>query len=115
MRHPILFFGAVVILSTISREGELRPLAPANPNAREAIWLLTIVLSQSLLALSRVRRKLEAINAASRLDDLKVPPANRLEKLKGNLKDFYSIRINDQWRVIFRWVDGEAHDVQIVD
>ena len=61
------------------------------------------------------RRKLEAINAASRLDDLKVPPANRLEKLKGNLKDFYSIRINDQWRVIFRWVDGEAHDVQIVD
>jgi toxin HigB-1 len=44
-----------------------------------------------------------------------VPPANRLEKLKGHLKDFYSIRINDQWRVIFRWVDGEANDVQIVD
>jgi len=61
------------------------------------------------------KRKLEAINAASRLQDLKVPPANRLEKLKGHLKDFYSIRINDQWRVIFRWLDGEAHDVQIVD
>ena len=49
------------------------------------------------------------------LEDLKVPPANRLEKLKGNLKEFYSIRINDQWRVIFRWVNGEAHDVRIVD
>ena len=61
------------------------------------------------------KRKLEAINAAVRLDDLKVPPANRLEKLKGNLKDLYSIRINDQWRIIFRWVNGEAHDVRITD
>ena len=61
------------------------------------------------------KRKLEAINAASRLEDLKVPPANRLEKLRGHLKNFYSIRINDQWRVIFRWIDGEAHDVRIVD
>ena len=61
------------------------------------------------------KRKLEAINAASRLEDLKVPPANRLEKLRGNLKDFYSVRINDQWRVIFKWVDGEARDVRIVD
>ncbi len=60
------------------------------------------------------KRKLEAINAASRLEDLKVPPANRLEKLRGRLKNFYSIRINDQWRVIFRWIDGEAHDVRIV-
>jgi len=61
------------------------------------------------------KRKLEAINAAVRLDDLKVPPANRLEKLKGNWKDFYSIRINDQWRIIFRWANGEAHDVRITD
>ena len=61
------------------------------------------------------KRKLEAINAASRLEDLKVPPANRLEKMKGHLKAFYSIRINDQWRVIFRWANGDAHDVRIVD
>ncbi len=47
----------------------------------------------------RAKRKLEAINAASRLEDLKVPPSNRLEKLKGDLKDFHSIRVNDQWRV----------------
>ena len=52
------------------------------------------------------KRKLEAVNAASRLEDLTVPPSNRLEKLKGDLKDFHSIRINDQWRVIFKWLDG---------
>lgn len=61
------------------------------------------------------KRKLEAINAASRIEDLMVPPSNRLEKLKGDLKDFHSIRINDQWRVVFKWLDGEPHDVRIVD
>lgn len=61
------------------------------------------------------KRKLEAINAAVRLDDLMVPPSNRLEKLKGDLKGFHSIRINEQWRVIFEWIDGEAHAVRIVD
>ena len=61
------------------------------------------------------KRKLEALNAASRLEDPAAPPSNRLEKLKGRLKDFYSIRINDQWRVIFRWVEGEPHEVRIVD
>jgi proteic killer suppression protein len=61
------------------------------------------------------KRKLEAVNAANRLEDLLVPPSNRLEKLKGDLKDFYSIRVNDQWRVIFRWLDGEPCEVRIVD
>ena len=61
------------------------------------------------------KRKLEALNAARLLDDLTVPPSNRLEKLKGNLGGFYSIRVNDQWRVIFRWIEGEPHDVRIVD
>jgi len=61
------------------------------------------------------KRKLEAVNAASRLEDLAVPPANRLEKLKGELQAFHSIRINDQWRVIFQWIDGHAHAVSIVD
>ncbi len=58
------------------------------------------------------KRKLEALNAASRLGDLTIPP---LEKLKGDLKDYHSIRINDQWRVIFKWINGEPHDVRIVD
>jgi proteic killer suppression protein len=61
------------------------------------------------------KRKLEAVNAASRLEDLTIPPSNRLEKLKGNLKDFYAIRINDRWRVIFKWINGEPHEVRIVD
>jgi proteic killer suppression protein len=63
----------------------------------------------------RAKRKLEAVRAAARLEDLRVPPSNRLEKLKGDLKEFHSIRINDQWRLIFRWIDGHAHDVAIVD
>ena len=61
------------------------------------------------------KRKLEAVHAASRLEDLMVPPSNRLEKLKGALKDFHSIRVNDQWRVVFKWIDGEPHEVRIVD
>jgi proteic killer suppression protein len=44
-----------------------------------------------------------------------VPPSNRLERLKGDLREFYSIRVNDQWRVIFKWIDGEPHEVRIVD
>jgi toxin HigB-1 len=63
----------------------------------------------------RAKRKLEAVNAANRLDDLAIPPSNRLEKLKGDRKEFYSIRINDQRRVIFKWIDGEPHEVRIVD
>jgi proteic killer suppression protein len=59
------------------------------------------------------KRRLEAINAAHRLDDLLVPPSNRLEKLKENLKGFFSVRINDQWRVIFKWVDGDAYKVRV--
>ena len=63
----------------------------------------------------RAKRKLEAVNAASRLDDLLIPPSNRLEKLKGDLKEFYSIRVNNQWRIIFKWVNGEPPEVRIVD
>jgi len=61
------------------------------------------------------RRKLRMLNSAATLDDLRVPPANRLEALKGNRKGQYSIRINDQWRVCFQWKDGDALDVEIVD
>ena len=61
------------------------------------------------------RRKLLLLNAAGRLDDLKVPPGNRLEALRGRRKGQYSIRINEQWRICLRWIDGDAHDVEIVD
>ena len=60
-------------------------------------------------------RKLVALDAAEALADLRVPPGNRLEKLKGRRSGQYSIRINDQWRVCFGWKDGDAHDVEIVD
>ncbi len=63
----------------------------------------------------RAKRKLESLHAASRLEDLMVPPSNRLEKLRGDLKEHYSIRINDQWRVVFRWKAGNAHGVRIID
>jgi proteic killer suppression protein len=61
------------------------------------------------------RRKLDMVNAAAKLDDLKAPPGNRLEALKGDLAGHYSIRINDQWRVVFKWKDGAAHEVRITD
>ena len=61
------------------------------------------------------RKKLEALNAASSLEDLRMIPGNRLEVLRGDRAGQFSIRINDQWRVCFRWVEGDAHDVEIVD
>ncbi|MDM7986000.1 MAG: type II toxin-antitoxin system RelE/ParE family toxin [Smithella sp.] len=61
------------------------------------------------------RRKLRQLEIAGRLDDLRVPPGNHLEALKGNRFDQHSIRINDQWRLCFRWTDAGAEDVEIVD
>lgn len=60
-------------------------------------------------------RKLEILNAALTLDDLRIPPGNRLEKLYGDRDGQYSIRINDQFRVCFEWKEGDAHEVEIVD
>jgi proteic killer suppression protein len=60
-------------------------------------------------------RKLAAVDAAEALDDLRVPPGNRLEKLKRDRAGQYSIRINDQWRICFRWTGTDAADVEIVD
>ena len=60
-------------------------------------------------------RKLRMINRAKTLNDLKVPPANRLEALRGTRKGQYSIRINDQWRICFKWKDGEVNNLEIVD
>lgn len=60
-------------------------------------------------------RKLRLANAARRIDDLRVPPGNRLEALKGGRAGQWSIRINDQWRICFRWRDGGAEDVEIAD
>ena len=63
----------------------------------------------------RAARKLEYVDLAKRLDDLKVPPGNRLHALEGNRKGQHSISINDQWRICFRFADGDAYDVEICD
>jgi len=62
-----------------------------------------------------VLRKLVAVDAAEVLDDLRLPPGNRLEKLKGKRAGQHSIRVNDQWRICFRWADGDAYEVEVVD
>lgn len=61
------------------------------------------------------RRKLRMLNNSQDLNDLQIPPSNRLEKLKGSWKDYYSIRINDQWRIVFKWKNGNAEQVEIID
>ncbi len=61
------------------------------------------------------RRKLRMLNNSQNIADLKIPPSNRLEGLKGKAKDFYSIRINDQWRIVFKWQNNRAHEVEIID
>jgi proteic killer suppression protein len=63
----------------------------------------------------KARQKLEILDAAEKLDDLRVPPGNRLEKLIGNREGQHSIRINQQWRICFRWKNGDGYDVEIVD
>lgn len=64
---------------------------------------------------SKSRRKLRMINNAQTIHDLRIPPANRLENLKGGLEDFFSIRINQQWRIIFQWKNNDAYNVEITD
>lgn len=61
------------------------------------------------------RRKLKMLHASQNLNDLSVPPANRLEKLRGTLSSYHSIRVNQQWRIIFIWYENDALDVQLVD
>jgi proteic killer suppression protein len=61
------------------------------------------------------RKKLEILHAAESIQDMRVPPSNRLEKLSGVRKNQYSIRVNDRWRICFQWQGQDAHDVEIVD
>jgi len=60
-------------------------------------------------------RKLDMINAAEAVQDLAKPPGNRLEALRGDLRGYHSVRVNDQWRIVFRWAAGEAHGVRVTD
>jgi proteic killer suppression protein len=81
----------------------------------EKIWVGERVPKLPLEIQNTGRRKLRMLNNSQNIQDLRIPPSNRLEKLSGKLKDFYSIRINDQWRIIFKWNNGNASDVEIID
>ena len=63
----------------------------------------------------KARRLLDQLNASPTLEFLRIPPGNRLEKMSGDLEGFWSVRINDQWRIVFKWIDNDAYDVKITD
>ena len=81
----------------------------------ESIWNGTRVKNLPIEIQNIGRRKLRMLNNSQSILDLRIPPSNRLEKLSGKLSDYYSIRINDQWRIIFKWSDGQSENVKIVD
>ena len=81
----------------------------------EKIWNGIAVKKPSVEIQEIGRRKLRMLHNSIDINDLKIPPSNRLEKLKGNVKDFYSIRINNQWRIIFKWENNNAFEVEILD
>jgi proteic killer suppression protein len=83
--------------------------------AAERIWNEQYVKSVDRSLQRAVLRKLELLHAATDVEDLRVPPGNRLEQLKGDGRGQYSIRVNDQWRICFVWKDGGAEDVELVD
>lgn len=81
----------------------------------EKIWNSVRVKKLPIDIQRTARRKLRMLNNSVDIADLRIPPSNRLEKLGGNLKEFYSIRINKQWRIIFKWNNGNASEVAILD
>lgn len=81
----------------------------------EKVWIGERVPKWPLEIQEIGRRKLRMLNNSQNITDLRIPPSNRLEKLSGNLKGFYSIRINDQWRIVFKWSNGNASEVKIID
>ncbi len=88
------------------RHSEIADLFFDGETPRRAGWRSVVKI---------VARKLDMLHYAQKLDDLRSPPANRLEALKGDLKGFFSIRINDQWRIVFRWTSSGPQDVDVVD
>jgi len=81
----------------------------------EKIWKGIVSTKLPFEIQQTARRKLRMINNSQNINDLRIPPANRLEKLQGDLKSKYSIRINDQWRIVFNWDGSNGSDVEIVD
>ncbi len=81
----------------------------------ESIWNGIRVKNLPIEVQTVGRRKLRMLNNSQTISDLRIPPSNRLEKLSGRLDGFYSIRINDQWRIMFKWSEGQSEEVKIID
>ena len=81
----------------------------------EKVWNGFRIRKPSIELQEIARRKLRMLNNSLNLTDLRIPPSNRLEKLSGRLKEYHSIRINDQWRIIFKWNKSNATEVEIID
>lgn len=97
--------------------GALSTVGEPDENKKETAHIFARLRSTRLLQdIQQISyRKLRMLNNAVTLDDLRIPPANRLEKLGGDRVGQYSIRVNDQWRICFEWIDGDAYNVEIVD
>lgn len=130
--RPLKTLAAIKISSTIER-GQSKPqnqskqiltfdvsnargmIISFGANETEKIWNGKRIKKLPLDIQQIGRRKLRMLNNSIDFADLRIPPSNRLEKLGGNLKDLYSIRINKQWRIIFKWNNGNASEVEIID
>ena len=89
-------------------------LSFANKGTQK-IWEGVAVKALPIELQEIARRKLRMLNSSENLNGLTIPPSNRLETLRGRLREYYSIRINEQWRIIFKWENGNAKQVQIID
>ena len=108
-----LFETNCLLLTLVTNYGSM--IVSFGDKETEKIWKGERVGSLPTEIQEIARRKLRMLNNSQNIADLRIPPSNRLEKLKGKLADFYSIRINDQWRITFKWNNGNASEVTIVD
>ena len=90
-------------------------IASFKDKETEKIWDGTVSTKLPFEIQQTARRKLRMINSSQSINDLRIPPANKLEKLRGDLKNKYSIRINDQWRIVFVWDGRNGSEVEIID
>src|SRR5437762_13089819 len=111
--HSLPISGKYFLLALVTKFGSM--IISFASKETEKTWQGQRVSKLPLTVQEVGRRKLRMINNAVDIADLRIPAANRLEKLSGNLKAFYSIRINDQWRIIFKWHAGNAFEVEILD
>jgi toxin HigB-1 len=99
---------------TLVTQNDIMLTSFGNKNTQK-IWEGERVKGLPIEVQEIARRKLRMLNNSQNLTDLMIPPSNRLEKLKGTLKNYYSIRVNDQWRIIFKWNNVNADEVELID